>query len=274
MKKLFLIMTIAAIATAAHAQRQTFNLPAYFATNVFLSDDTNTPLHTRIQGIEATNAPSAGVTNIGFGLTGDGQATALAVDTNSVVTTNALVGFVTPVVDAAIAAIAVSNLNPIVWSNTPVIYVGTNHGQMINASVETATALHIPPIRELLSGVPTYNRSQRIAFHSFAPDGVTVTSATLFVDSGTNLRFNASSTPAAQAGFNVYHSGLFSISSYITLSAANSNYWRQTTAPTGATAFGTSGQMAVSGTNLFIYSPNALGVGTARWLRVNAEAAW
>ena len=63
-------------------------------------------------------------------------------------------------------------------------------------------------------------------------------------------------------------------SSILTVSAGNANYWRVTTAPTGATASGSSGQMAVDGTNLFIYSPNALGVGTARWLRVSGNASW
>lgn len=74
--------------------------------------------------------------------------------------------------------------------------------------------------------------------------------------------------------FVLYGTWNFSPSSYLTISAGNANYWRITTAPTGATANGSSGQMAVSGTNLFIYSPNALGVGTARWLRVSAEANW
>jgi hypothetical protein len=63
-------------------------------------------------------------------------------------------------------------------------------------------------------------------------------------------------------------------SSILTVSAGNAAYWRITTAPTGSTSSGSSGQMAVSGTNLFIYSPNALGVGTARWLRVSGSATW
>ena len=63
-------------------------------------------------------------------------------------------------------------------------------------------------------------------------------------------------------------------SSLLTVSAGNANYWRVTTAPTGATASGQSGQMAVDGTNLFIYSPNALGAGTARWIRVSGSATW
>ena len=63
-------------------------------------------------------------------------------------------------------------------------------------------------------------------------------------------------------------------SSLLTVSAGNANYWRITTAPTGATASGSSGQMAVSGTNLYIYSPNALGTGTARWLRVSGDVSW
>jgi hypothetical protein len=63
-------------------------------------------------------------------------------------------------------------------------------------------------------------------------------------------------------------------SSILTVSAGNINYWRITTAPTGSTSSGSSGQMAVDGTNLFIYSPNALGVGTARWIRVSGSATW
>jgi hypothetical protein len=62
--------------------------------------------------------------------------------------------------------------------------------------------------------------------------------------------------------------------SILTVTAGNINYWRITTAPTGATSSGSSGQMAVEGTNLFIYSPNALGVGTARWIRVSGSATW
>jgi hypothetical protein len=63
-------------------------------------------------------------------------------------------------------------------------------------------------------------------------------------------------------------------SSILTVSAGNAAYWRITTAPTGATSSGSSGQMAVSGTNLFIYSPNALGVGTGRWGRVTLDVSW
>jgi hypothetical protein len=63
-------------------------------------------------------------------------------------------------------------------------------------------------------------------------------------------------------------------SSLLTVSAGNAAYWRITTAPTGATSSGSSGQMAVSGTNLFIYSPNALGVGTGRWGRVGLDVSW
>jgi hypothetical protein len=62
--------------------------------------------------------------------------------------------------------------------------------------------------------------------------------------------------------------------SILTVTAGNANYWRITTAPTGSTSSGSSGQMAVEGTNLFIYSPNALGVGTARWIRVSGSATW
>jgi hypothetical protein len=62
--------------------------------------------------------------------------------------------------------------------------------------------------------------------------------------------------------------------SLLTVTAGNANYWRITTAPTGATSSGSSGQMAVSGTNLYIYSPNALGVGTARWIRVSGDVSW
>jgi hypothetical protein len=65
-----------------------------------------------------------------------------------------------------------------------------------------------------------------------------------------------------------------SLSAYLTVTAGNANYWRITTAPTGATSSGSSGQMAVDGTNLFIYSPNALGTGTARWIRVSGSATW
>jgi hypothetical protein len=77
------------------------------------------------------------------------------------------------------------------------------------------------------------------------------------------------------SGFRGNAAGLTNFpSSILTVTAGNANYWRITTAPTGSTSSGSSGQMAVDGTNLFIYSPNALGVGTARWLRVNAEANW
>jgi len=232
MKKLFLILTIAAIATVTHAQRHTFNLPAYFTTNVFLSDDTNTPLHTRIQGIEATNAPSAGVTNIGFGLTGDGQGVALAVDSNIVV-------------------------NPSGWSGFPA--TGTVNMAGNNLDLPSGSIV-----------------GQGLSI-SFGADEVAIenTGESAGVFSG-NWVFQ--SRPDLPGGYISTNGNAASLTNFPTsllrVSAANSNYWRQTTAPTGATAFGSSGQMAVSGTNLFIYSPNALGVGTARWLRVNAEAAW
>jgi len=89
---------------------------------------------------------------------------------------------------------------------------------------------------------------------------------------GTN---NVAYSVRAAGGFFGNAAGLTNFpSSILTVSAGNAAYWRITTAPTGATSSGSSGQMAVSGTNLYIYSPNALGVGTARWLRVNAEANW
>jgi hypothetical protein len=56
MKRLAIIAALIGLASGVHAQRQTFLLPSYFTTNVFLHDNTNTPLHTRIQNAEATNA--------------------------------------------------------------------------------------------------------------------------------------------------------------------------------------------------------------------------
>jgi hypothetical protein len=84
----------------------------------------------------------------------------------------------------------------------------------------------------------------------------------LLVGPGTN---SVAYSVKAAGGFYGNASGLTNFpSSILTVSAGNANYWRITTAPTGATASGSSGQLAVSGTNLYIYSPNALGVGTAR----------
>jgi len=349
MKKLFLILTIAAIATAAQAQRQTFNLPAYFSTNVFLSDNTNTPLHTRIANAEATNAAGwsafaatgdvdmdgndiagighlnleangsirwgtgdaaarpqiadggghlvfmatnkiifsndvivagsidmdensitnvdtlagfgreidfdagtisgfaidAGVTNIGFGLTGDGHEVPLAVDTNSVVTTGVLV-----------AALSPYKTNSADWSLSPAL---TNVTFDTNLLVVAS-----------LGVVPATTNSQYVAFNVGSRDhflrAKQLTSLTA------DLEFRAG--PSEGTWYRLWHSGNFSGSSFLSVSAAQAGYWRITTAPTGATAFGSSGQMAVSGTNLFIYSENALGTGTGRWGRLNLEVAW
>jgi hypothetical protein len=217
--------------------------------------------------VNTTNLPAGIVTTNNLStIAGSG----LGVTSNRLVVTN-VAGITTGDVESIVASIAITNLSPIVWSNTPPIYIGTNHGAMITTNVLLATALHLPPTKDQNN---VYNRSQRIAFHSYATDGITLTSATLFVNSGTNLQFATASSPSANVGNTVYHSGLFSISSYLTTSAGNANYWRITTAPTGATSSGSSGQMAVDGTNLFIYSPNALGVGTARWLRVSGDVSW
>jgi hypothetical protein len=71
MKKLLTIAALAALAISAQAQRQTFTQPAYFATNVFLADNTNTPLHLRvptnavIDGVTSTNGSVTVTTNAG-----------------------------------------------------------------------------------------------------------------------------------------------------------------------------------------------------------------
>ena len=79
----------------------------------------------------------------------------------------------------------------------------------------------------------------------------------------------------AAGGFYGNAAGLTNFpSSLLRVSAANANYYRITTAPTGATAYGESGQIAVTGTNIYIYSANALGTGTGRWLRVQGDASW
>jgi hypothetical protein len=64
------------------------------------------------------------------------------------------------------------------------------------------------------------------------------------------------------------------LSAYLTITAGNANYWRITTAPTGSTSSAASGRIAVEGTNLYIYSPNALGTGTGRWGRVGLDVSW
>jgi hypothetical protein len=79
----------------------------------------------------------------------------------------------------------------------------------------------------------------------------------------------------AAGGFYGNAAGLTNFpSSLLRVSSANANYYRITTAPTGATAYGESGQIAVTGTNIYIYSANALGTGTGRWLRVQGDASW
>lgn len=83
MKKLLIFaLTIAPL--LAFAQRQTFTQPAYFGTNVFLHDSTNTPLHLRIptgavpQIVDGVLTPSGNLTNDGsFAVRGD-----LLVETN------------------------------------------------------------------------------------------------------------------------------------------------------------------------------------------------
>jgi hypothetical protein len=94
----------------------------------------------------------------------------------------------------------------------------------------------------------------------------------ILLGSGTN---DVAYSIKAAGGFYGNAAGLTNFpSSLLTVSAGNANYWRITTAPTGATASGSSGQMAVSGTNIYIYSPNALGTGTGRWGRVNLDVSW
>jgi hypothetical protein len=63
-------------------------------------------------------------------------------------------------------------------------------------------------------------------------------------------------------------------STLLTIQGANANYWRITSIPTGATASGSSGQIAAKDTNVYFYVTNFEGTGTGRWIRINAEANW
>lgn len=98
MKRLVIIAALIGLASGVHAQRQTFLLPSYFTTNVFLHDNTNTPLHTRIQNAEATNASGWSV---------------------YVATTN-----------ANFAGLSITNLGSIQMATNPVTTTWTNEGNV------------------------------------------------------------------------------------------------------------------------------------------------
>jgi len=67
----------------------------------------------------------------------------------------------------------------------------------------------------------------------------------------------------------VLTTGDFSPTAYLKISAANTNYWKISTAPTTSTSFGTYGQAAISGTNMYFY--NHL---SNKWLRINGTLEW
>jgi hypothetical protein len=179
----------------------------------------------------------------------------LAVSNNQLVVTNVASGINTAEVESIIAATSITNVNTSIFSNIP-------------AQISTATTgVFFYPTNSIGLKLHNVTGPERPAIQFSSGQYTNYFYAQGAVDSWFVQK-------AGQPALEIYHEGNFSSSSYLTISAANTNYWRITTAPTGATAFGSSGQLAVSGTNIYIYSPNALGVGTARWIRVTGDAAW
>ena len=78
----------------------------------------------------------------------------------------------------------------------------------------------------------------------------------------------------SDSGFRGSASALTNFPSSLLTVSASSNFWRITTAPLSNNAFGQLGDMAISGTNLFVYNPDALGTGTGRWGRVGLNIEW
>lgn len=124
------------------------------------------------------------------------------------------------------------------------------------------------------SGVQFYDGSGRIEF-----DGLEINGAWTFLSQPTIPGYVNTNNLSTIAGSGLGVSGNKLIvtnvpGSFITISQANTNYWRITTAPTNATESGQRGQLAVSSSNVFIYNPDALGTGTGRWIRIQGSISW
>jgi len=194
----------------------------------------------------------------------DGYLTTTGAAATYVNTTNLPAGIVTT---NNLSTIAGSGLgvtsNRLVVTNAPSISALTNYLPLAGGTMEGSIDMsgsQIENVGNILFGGTNYISSERF-FGQWAFDGLVIFGVQPQIPGYVTTNGNA-------AGLTNFPSSI------LTVTAGNANYWRITTAPTGSTSSGSSGQMAVSGTNLFIYSPNALGVGTARWLRVNAEANW
>jgi hypothetical protein len=439
MKNLTALALILALPFVASAQRQTFNLPAYFTTNVFLQDNTNTPLHTRIANAEATNAsgwagfPASsnadldgfGATNVAFiGFDTDytngiaegrlqwntdaeklefglvdgelthkiGDATIMRVRAaenilkGQVVSASGQTGGARPNVVLADAdstnlirrvptGIALQNINnnasgyiltgglgdafdttgfptdtPLFLSTTAGGLTTNKPGYPLDAFIVGESVLsnaltgqfvvNIAPCKQwqeledryvvstnLPAGIVTTNNLSTIAGSGLgvesnrlvvtnAPNAATTNMLTNYLalaggtmsgnlDMGdgniTNVQtISSSSSPVATIsladdppvflgnwrfltqpiipGYVTTNGSAANLtnfpSSILTVSAGNAAYWRITTAPTSSTASAASGRIAVEGTNLYIYSPNALGTGTGRWGRVGLDVSW
>jgi hypothetical protein len=253
----------------ASAQVQTFFSTARFATNVFLHDNTNTPVHLRIP----TNAVIDAVTST------DGSVT---------VTTN-----------AGVVNLQVANIDASGWSG----FAATQNVDVGLFSLENVFAIRGPPnafdvAATNLLLAPNYGGNEisrgnvQLARDAYlVGEGDTVISSTLTnnviikgFDAYTGGQSGGSVTIRAGVGQdgvqrNVvitngqYYGNAANLTNFpaslLTVSSGNTNYYRITTPPANNAAAGEFGQIAYNSTNIFLYH-----AASGKWLRVTGTLEW
>jgi hypothetical protein len=223
MKKLLTIAAIAALAISAQAQRQTFTQPAYFTTNVFLADNTNTPLHLRVP----TNAVLDGVTSTNGSLT---------------VTTNA----------------GVVNLQ-VVFGDFLATTGGVVTGTINMGAESTSQIIGVNNVGKFYTG----DGGWYIGFEEGIFFGNTNAGFGGWAFETQPIIPGYLTTTGSAAGLTGFPASL------VTVSAANTNYYRFTAAPASNTAFGLQHQIAYNSTNIFIYH-----AASQKWGRATLTLEW
>jgi len=288
--------------------------------------------------VAITNQQAGSVTNIGFGLVGDGLATPLAVDGNVVALQGGTITGRWIAVDNTVAgagatvsggsvnkAIAIGayvggGIENIATGFVSSVLGGQNnvavgqHSSIAGGYFNTATGMFASVGGGVLNSaygisatVPggTANAAGDYAFA--AGIGAKATNSGSFVYSGqgdVNFAFGSrgdntfnvravGGTYFLSPFFNIADTNGNTVASFsstgttingtvnfvgspniLTIAAANTNFWRITTAPASNNSFGSRGQIAVSTSNVFIYNPDAAGTGTGRWIRVSGSITW
>jgi len=257
MKRILFILAVFPL--IASAQTQTFNSVARFATNVFLHDST-TPLHLRVP----TNAVIDGVTS-----------------------TN---GSVTVTTNAGVVNLQVANIDASGWSG----FIATNPVTLSEIR-SGSTSFGATPSNIVFRTVASGGVAGRVLVGSgvvFAAEQdltLTTTNASgvvLIRGRETGQGGDAAGSVVIRGGIGVgvadgtvtvsngqYYGNAANLTNFpatlVTVSAANTNYYRFTDPPESNTAFGLPHQIAYNSTNIFIYHAVS-----QKWGRATLTLEW